>query len=81
MSEPASEKIRKDMFRTFRENFDLKITIKTNLKTVNFLDVTFDLYTGKCQPYKKLNDKPNYINVNLNHRPSIIKALPGNISK
>ena len=41
ISGPASDKIRKDMIRTFRENFGLKITITTNLKTVNFLDVTY----------------------------------------
>ena len=31
ISGPASDKIRKDMIRTFRENFGLKITITTNL--------------------------------------------------
>ena len=29
---PASDKIRKDIIRTFRENFGLKVTITTNLK-------------------------------------------------
>ena len=81
ISGPASDKIRKDMIKTFRENFGLKITITTNLKTVNFLDVTFSLCTGKYQPYKKPNDTPTYINVNSNHPPNIIKALPNNISK
>ena len=79
ISGPASDKTRKDMIRTFWENFGLKITITTNLKTVNFLDVTFNLCTGKYQPYKK--NTPNYINVNSNHPPNIIKALPNNISK
>ena len=79
ISGPALDKIRKDMIRTFRENFGLKITIPTNLKTVNFLDVTFNLCTGKYQPYKK--NTPNYIHVNSNHPPNIIKALPNNISK
>ena len=69
------------MIRTFRENFGLKITITTNLKTVNFLDVTFNLCTGKYQPYKKPNDTPTYINVNLNHPPNIIKTLPHSILK
>ena len=81
ISGPVSDKIRKDMIWTFRENFDLKITITTNWKTVNFLDVTFNLYTGKFQSYKKSNDTPTYINVNSNHLPNIIKALPGNILK
>ena len=76
ISGPASDKIWKDMIRTFWENSGLKITITTNLKTVNFLDVTFNLCTGKYQPYKKPNDTPTYINVNSNHPPNIIKALP-----
>ena len=64
ISGPVSDKIRKDIIRTFRENFSLKIIITTNLKIVNFLDVTFDLCTGRYQPYKKPNDTPTYINVN-----------------
>ena len=66
---PASDKIQKDIIWTFRENFGLKITITTYLKTVIFLDVTFNLCTGKYQPCKKLNDTPTYINVNL--KPSV----------
>ena len=50
-------------------------------KIVNFLDVTFNLCTGKCQPYKKPNDTPTYINVNSNHPPNIIKELSNSISK
>ena len=69
------------MIRTFRQNFSLKITITTNLKTVNFLDVTFNFCTKKYQPYKKPNNTPTYINDNSNHPPNIIKALPNNISK
>ena len=45
------------------------------------MDVTFNICTGKYQPYKKPNDTPTYINVNSNHPPNIIKALPNNISK
>ena len=53
----------------------------TNLKTVNFLGVAFNLCTGKYQPYKKPNDTPTYISVNSNHLPNISKALPNSISK
>ena len=42
---PGSDKIRKDIVRTFRENFGLNIIITTNLKVINFLDVIFDLCT------------------------------------
>ena len=61
--------------------FGLKITITGNIKIVNFLDVTFNLCTGKCQPYKKPNDTPTYVNANSNHPPNIIKELPNSISK
>ena len=81
ISRPASDKIWKDMIRTFWENSGLKITITTNLKTVNFLDVTFNLCTGKYQPCNKPNNTPTYINVNSNHPPNIIKALPNSISQ
>ena len=81
ISGPASDKIRKDIIRTFWENFGVKINITTNLKTVNFFDVTLNLSTRKYQPYKKSNDTPAYSNVNLNYWPNIIKALPDNISK
>ena len=45
------------------------------------MDATFNLCTGKYQPYKKLNDASAYINVNSNHPPNIIKALSNNILK
>ena len=77
----ASDKIRKDTIGTFPENFGLKITITTNLKAVNFLDVTFNLYTEKYQPFEKPNGTLTYINVNSNHPSDIIKALPNNIPK
>ena len=81
ISGPASDKIRKDMIRRFWEKSDLKISITTNLKTVNFLDVIFNFCTGKYQPYNKPNDTPSYINVNSNQPPNIIKALPNSISQ
>ena len=69
------------MIRIFREYFGFKITITTNLKTVNLLDVTFNLCNGKYQPYKKSNDTSTHINVNSNHPPTIIKALSSNVLK
>ena len=81
ISRPASDKISKDMIKTFQDNSGLKITITTNLKTANLLDVTFNLCTGKYQPLNKPNDTLTYINVNSNHLPNIIKALPNSISQ
>ena len=53
-----------------------KITKHTNLKIVNFLDVTLNLIKGAFKPYKKEND------TNLsNHPSSVIKQIPKSISR
>ena len=74
------DKLRKDIVATFK-NEGLNITIETNMKCVNFLDVTMNLETGKFHPYRKPNDQPLYINVNSNHPAQIKKELPQMISK
>ena len=51
------------------------------MKVVNFLDVTFDLNSGKYRPYKKPNDELEYINKHSNHPPNIVKHLPETISR
>ena len=53
-------KTRKELHKVF-EQFDLKITAEANLHVVNFLDVTFDLITGKHKPCRKPSDDPLYI--------------------
>ena len=59
---PTSDIIPKDIVSIFQE-FNLKITIQTNLKTVNFiLDVILNLSTGTYQSYNKPNNSPLYIN-------------------
>ena len=80
-SRPQADRIRKDFTKIFKEDFDLSITCETNLKVVNFQDVTLNLTTGKYQPYNKPDNNPLYINILSNHAPNIIKNLPGNISK
>ena len=47
-----------------------------NTTTANFLDVTFNLSSGKYQPYRKPNNDPLYIDKKSNHPPTIIKRLP-----
>ena len=80
-SGPQADRIRKDFIKIFKEDFNLSITCETNLKAVNFLDVTLNLATGKYQPYNKPDNNPLYINILSNHPPNIIKNLPENISK
>ena len=80
-SGPQADRIRKDFIKIFKDDFNLTITCETNLKAVNFLDVTLNLTTGKYQPYNKPDNNPLYINLLSNHPPNIIKNLPENISK
>ena len=80
-SGPRADRIRKDFIKIFKENFDLSITCETNLKAVNFLDVTVNLTTGKYQPYNKPDNNPLYIDILSNHPSNMIKNLPDNISK
>ena len=58
--------------KIFKEDFDLSITCETNLKPVNFLDVTLNLTTGKYQPCNKPDNNPLYVNILSNHPPNII---------
>ena len=78
---PQAEKIRKDVIKIFKQELDLNFTSETNLKIVNFLDITLNLSTGRYQPYNKPDNDPLCINVNSNHPPNITKNLPDSISK
>ena len=73
--------IRKDFINIFRKEFQLSINCETNLKIVNFLDVTLDLTTDKYKSYNKPGSIPLYINVKSNHPLNIIKNLPESISR
>ena len=63
ISGPQADRIRKDFIKRFKEDFDLSITCEINMKTVNFLDVTLNLTTGKYQPYNKPDINSLYINI------------------
>ena len=58
-----------------RSQTDLKITIKDNLKIVDFLDITMDLKTGEHKSYMKPNNTPLYVHKQSNHPPNIIKTF------
>ena len=64
-----ADKTRKELHKIF-EQFGLKITAESNLHVVNFLDVTFNLSTGKYKPYRKPNDDSLYIHTLTTHPAS-----------
>ena len=79
-SGPEVERKKKELVKIFKNN-GLSITVKTNIKTADFLDIHFDLVKEIYQPYKKPSDDPLYINIKSNHPPSILQQLPKSISK
>ena len=57
MGPRKADKVRKQFIDCFQQ-FGLRITCQVNIKTVNFLDVTFNLLTGKYQPHMKDENPP-----------------------
>ena len=56
-----TDQLHKKIIKIFKKT-GFKIDIETNLKIVNFLDLTFNLINGSYKPYKKPNDTLLYIN-------------------
>ena len=67
-------KIKKIIIKMIKD-VGFQLEIKTNLKQVEFLDVTFNMITGLYTPYKKPNDNLLYINTSSDHPPQVIKQL------
>ena len=80
LSGRAADKARKEFTRIFGD-LALKITIQSNVKVADFLDVTLNLSNGKYYPFSKPNNEPVYINAKSNHPPIIIKHLPAAINR
>ena len=79
-SGPVLDKMRNNIIALFK-NDGLSITIETNLFETDFLDVIFNLTTGKFCPFRKPNNQPLYINAKSNHPPNILRDLPSMINK
>ena len=77
---PQIEKKEKKIIKIFK-NCGLSITVKTNIASVDFLDLTLSLKTESDQPFGKPNNDPIYIDINQNHPPQKLKQLPKCISK
>ena len=74
------DRIRKKVIKIFKD-VGFKIETKTNLKIVDFLDVTLNLSNGTYSPYKKPNDQLLYLHTSSNHPPLIINMLPKSINE
>ena len=74
------DKKEKTIIKIFKD-IGCSIDIQTNLKEVDFLDVTLNLQNGTYHPYKKPNYKLLYIHLSSNNPPRIIKQLSNSISE
>ena len=63
---PKQIKKRKQKVSEIFKANGLKITIKANKKTINFLDVTLDLASGFYKPFMKPNNKILYVHQESN---------------
>ena len=57
------------------KDISFTIDVEMNVKTVDFLDITFNLNNGTYRLYKKPNDLLVYISESSNHPPQIISRL------
>ena len=74
------ERIKKNLQKTFKD-FGFEILAKSNLRIVNYLDVTLNPNNGSFKPYHKPDAFIQYSNKESNHPPSIIKHLLASIEK
>lgn len=80
LSGPETDRKRKNIINIFKQ-CGLSITIQTNIKIADFLDVQFNLTNNSHKPYRKPNNEPIYINKLSNHPPNILKELSKSIHK
>ena len=69
-----TDKVRKNIIGVFKD-IGFSLEIETNLKEVDFLDISLNLRNGTYRPYKKPNDRLLYIHSLSNHPPNIIKQM------
>ena len=54
---------------------------ETNLKTVDFLDITFNLVEENFKPYKKPNSQTLYVNIESNHYNTVLNEIPNSVNQ
>ena len=70
-----SDRVRKEIIELFKRE-GLSITCEANLCVTDYLDVTFNMDTGKYQPFRKENNTPLYINTKSNHPATVKSEIP-----
>ena len=75
-----TDKVRKNIIGVFKD-IGFSLEIETNLKEVDFIDVSLNLRNGTYRPYKKPNDLLLYIHSLSHHPPNVIKEIPNSIQE
>ena len=69
---PKTSKIQKKIIRSSKL-LGLRIEIASNLKIVDFIDVTLNLNNGTFKAFSKSNSAPTNINIGYNYPRSLLK--------
>ena len=70
--------IRKRLYKLFDE-FGFRLDITTDLKIIDYLDVTLNLYSGTVSPFRKRNQDLRYVDRGSNHPTQVFKHVPKGI--
>ena len=77
---PNTCNIQKKIIRAFKL-LGLRIQIASNLKIVDFLDVTLNLNNDTFKPFSKNDSAPKYVNIDSNHPRSVLKQIPNAVNQ
>ena len=77
---PKISSIQKKIIRAF-QLLGLRIQIASNLKIVDFLDVTLNLNNGTFKPFSKNDSAPRYINISSNDPRSVLRQIPNAVNQ
>ena len=70
--------IRKRLYKLFEE-FGFRLDVTTDLKIIDYLDVTLNLHSGTVFPFRKRNQDLRYVNRGSNHPIQVFKHIPKGI--
>ena len=77
---PKTNEIHKKIQKVFNY-IGFKVDISSNIRSVDYLDVTLNLADGTYKPFSKNSKDPTYINVNSNHPKHVIRQIPNSVNK
>ena len=77
---PEIERRKKRIIQIFKAH-GLSVVIESNLKSVQYLDVEFDLRTNSYRPFRKPGSELLYVNRKSNPPPSVLKQIPNGVAK